>query len=50
MNIVENESVSILRADLDNHNARHLYRTFGFEGGDDNADTPVYQFWTKPMD
>lgn len=55
LNAVETEGRQLgcgrltLEVRTDNHNAKHLYQTFGFDGGDDNADTPDYRFWTKTL-
>ena len=38
-----------LEVRTDNHNAKHLYESFGFEGPQDHFDDAVFQFWTKPL-
>ena len=56
LNAVEDEARRLgcgkltLEVRTDNNSARHLYQSFGFEGRQKNADAPIYQFWTKPLD
>lgn len=56
LNAIEDEARRLgcgkltLEVRTDNHKAKHLYQSFGFEDGDVDTDSPAYMFWTKPLD